>query len=346
VRVVRAGLIVAGTAATLALAACSGTPIGDQGYEVKLGYFPNLTHAPAIIAIEHGMIEDALAEAGARLTTQTFNSGSDTIKALLGGGLDATYIGPSPAVTAFVQSNGEGVRVVSGATAGGAALVVQPEIEGLDDLVGLKVATPGLGNTQDIALRSYLAGHGYATDPDGGGDIAVVPQNNGTTVQTFRSGEIAGAWVPEPYLSLLVESGGKVLVDEADLWPGGQFVTTQLIVRTEFLQQHPALVRAIVHGNVDAIRYIEDNPEAARDEVAAELAELTGASIDPAVTVSAWARLAFTVDPLSASLVKGAQDAAALGLLNGDISGIGRLYDLGTLNAILGEEGLPTVTVE
>jgi NitT/TauT family transport system substrate-binding protein len=337
------------SAATLLLAGCAPTAAGGtaggtvDAYDVKLGYFPNLTHAPAIVGVNQGFFADELDAYGATVTTQTFNSGSDTVKALLGGGLDATFIGPSPAIAAYVTSMGDGVRVISGATSGGASLVVQPGIDSLGDLVGLKVATPGLGNTQDVAARHYFAENGFETDTDGGGDISIVPTDNGTTLQAFAQGELAGAWVPEPYASLLVAGGGDVLVDESELWQDGAFVTTQLLVSTQFLEQHPLLVEALLRATVDSVEFIHDDSDAAKAIVAADLFEITQTPLDPEVLDSAWGSLTFTFDPLADTLAEDARQADELGLLSGELPEISGLYHLGPLNTILAERGIDEV---
>src|SRR6478735_8687866 len=230
--VLAAGLFIA------PLAACGGDDDGGSksGGSVTLGYFPNLTHGSAIVA------------------DQQFDSGSDTIDALLGGSLDATYIGPSPALTAYTQSHGN-VRIVSGATQGGAALVVNDSIKTIADLEGKKIATPSAGNTQDIALKYFLKQNGFQETPDGAGDVTVVNQDNSTTVQTFGTGDIDGAWVPEPYATQLVQAGGHVLVDEKTLWPDGKYVTTVLLVTKAFLDDHANLVNDLLEAQVKANDY-------------------------------------------------------------------------------------------
>ena len=151
--------------------------------------------------------------------------------------IDITFIGPNPAINAYAKSNGEAVRVISGSTSGGAFLVVRPDINTAQDLKGKKIATPSLGNTQDVALRAWLKSNGLATDTAGGGDVSVVPQENAQTLETFIAGTIDGAWVPEPWATRLIQDGGaKVLVDERDLWPDGKYVTTHLLVATKFLR--------------------------------------------------------------------------------------------------------------
>src|SRR5687767_7770542 len=208
-----------------------------------------MTHATAIVGTEKGIFAEKL---GAnKLNTKTFNAGPDVVTAILAGALDASYIGPNPAINAFAQSNGEAIRIISGATSGGAFLVVKPEINSAADLKGKKIATPQLGNTQDVALRFWLKQQGFKTDAQGGGDVSVLPQDNAQTLETFKSGAIQGAWVPEPWGTRLIqEGGGKVLLDEKTLWPNGQFVTTHLIVSTKFLKNHPDAVKRLVEGQV------------------------------------------------------------------------------------------------
>ena len=216
--------------------------------ELRLGYFPNLTHATALAGIKKGIFEDALPD-NVTLTTMPFNAGPEAVEAIFSGGLDATFIGPNPAINAFSKSKGEAIRIISGATSGGAYLVVKPEITSAAQLKGKKLATPQLGNTQDVALRAWLKEQGLSTDAQGGGDVSILPQANSQTLDTFKSGDIDGAWVPEPWATRLVqEGGGKVLVDERDLWPNGQYVTTHLIVTPTFLKDHPDVVKALLAG--------------------------------------------------------------------------------------------------
>jgi NitT/TauT family transport system substrate-binding protein len=309
---------------------------------VRLGYFANVTHAPALIAAEQGWFAEALGPEVA-LETRTFNAGPEAVEALFSEALDLTYIGPNPAINAFAQSEGQAVRIVAGATSGGAALVVQPGIAKPADLAGKKLATPQLANTQDVALRAWLHAQGLGADLEGGGDVAVVPQANAQTLETFRAGEIQGAWVPEPWATRLVlEGGGAVLVDERSLWPDGRFVTTHVVVRTKFLEQHPELVAAVLRAHVRAVDFANAEPDHARSIVNGAIAKLTGKALPPQVIEGAWSKLAFTVDPIAASLRKSAEDAAAVGLL--EPVALDGIYALGPLNEILAAAGKPEVT--
>ncbi len=313
----------------------SGT---GAGVTVHLGYFPNLTHATALVGIEKGYYTDELTKDGAKLQTQQFDSGSDTIEALLAGSLDATYIGPLPTLTAYQQSKGATVRVVAGAASGGASLVVKPDITSVADLAGKTIATPGAGNTQDIAARYYFKTQGLNTDTEGGGDLSILPQDNSVTVQAFQQGDIDGAWVPEPYASILVNEGGKVLVNEADLWPKGQFVTTQLLVNTDFLKAHPDLVTDLLTAHVESNDLINKSPDEAKQLVKTKLEELTKATIPTDVFESAWSQLTFTNDPLASTLAEDAKHATDVGLLD-PVENLPGLYDLAPLNAVLKAAG-------
>src|SRR3954467_127047 len=232
--------VVAGAGVSSSKKSATGS---SQHVDLRLGYFPNITHAPALVGLQQGIFGQAL---GTDVTLQpkSFNAGPAALEALFSDALDATFIGPSPSITAFTRSHGDAVRIISGTASGGAALVVKPSINSPADLKGKKLASPQLGNTQDVSLRTYLGTQGLKTDPQGGGDVSILPQDNAQTLDTFRSGAIDGAWVPEPWVTRLVqEGGGKVLVDEKTLWPDGKFVTTNLLVSTKFLKAHPDVVK-------------------------------------------------------------------------------------------------------
>ena len=348
------------TAATLALAACSSGSADDASSAsgsaapatdittLRLGYFPNLTHAPALVATQQGLFKEALKEVDLTVTPTVFNAGPDAVTALFADSLDCSYIGPNPAVNAYVQSGGEAIRVVSGATSGGAALVVRPGITDIEGMKGKSFATPQLGNTQDVAFRYWLKEQGVETTPEGGGDVSIKPQSNAEGLAAYASGDIDGAWVPEPWVSEYVAQGAEILVDEKTLWPEGKFVTTHIICRTAFIAEHPEAVSALLKGHLAAIESIEADPAAAKESFSLALAALTGSSPKPEILDRAWDQLTFTPDPLTGTLVKSAEDAVAVGLL--DQAGLdaagglpGKLYDLALLNEVLKALGLPAV---
>lgn len=336
---IRAAALVLLAPLALTLAACGDDSKGSDTTSsapttIKLGYFPNITHATAIVGVDKGIFAKDLGTD--KLQTANFNAGNAAVEALFSGAVDATFVGPNPAINAWAKS--KEIKIISGATSGGAALVVKPSINSVEDLKGKKLATPSLGNTQDVALRSYLKEHDLKTDTSGGGDVSIIPQENSATLESFTAGNIDGAWVPEPWATRLVQdAGGEILVNEASLWPQGQFVTTHLIVSTKFLDKHPDTVKRLLEGVVEANDWIAANPTEAQTVVNAGIKTITGKALKDAVIAAAWKNLTFTVDPIASSLTKSKDDAISLELLKPvDLAGI---YDLEPLNAILKAKG-------
>ncbi len=327
---------------TPAAVAPAASPIPKKGGNLRLGYFPNVTHAPAIAGVEGGFFTTALGP-DVKLQTSAFSAGPAAIEALLSGAIDATYIGPNPAINGFVRSNGKALRIVAGSTSGGAFFVVKPQIRNANDLKGKKIATPQLGGTQDVALRYWLKSKGLSSTLEGGGDVSVLPQENAQTLETFRSSAIDGAWVPEPWATrLILEGGAKVLVDERDLWPKQSFTTTILIVRTAFLVERPDLVEALLAGQVAAIDYLQQNPVKGQDLVNVGIEKLTGRKLTAATISNSWVNLAFTNDPELASMATAADHAVDVGLLTKvSLKGI---EDLTLLNKVLAGAGRSAVS--
>ena len=315
---------------------------GAKPVTLRLGYFPNVTHATPIVGVEKGLFADALG-GDVELKTSTFNAGPAAIEALFSGAIDATYIGPNPTVNGFVESQGDAVRVISGAASGGAALVVRDGIDSPADLKGTTLATPQLGNTQDVALRYWLSRQGLPSTLEGGGDVKIAPQENAQILDAFAAGAIDGAWVPEPNVTRLVEAGGKVLVDERSLWPDGQFVTTNLIVNPKYLSEHRDVVKKLLAGQVAATEYLNDDTAEAQRVVGEAIAKLSGKPLPEGVIGKAWKNITFTDDPEPSSLLAGAKHAAEVGTLEGGVPDLDGLYDLSLLNEVLAAKGLPKV---
>jgi NitT/TauT family transport system substrate-binding protein len=338
-------LTVGAAAVTLLAAACgssaaaAGSPAGSGSRHVtlRLGFLANITHEPALAGLAKGFFAKNLGS-GVTLRTPVFSSGTEETTALLAGQLDAAYVGPSPAINAWQKSGGTAIKIISGAASGGASLVVRPGIASAAQLKGRSLATPSLGNTQDVALRYWLRQHGLRATPAGGGDVAVKPiKPNSAAVLEFRSGQISGGWEPEPYATQMVLDGGRRLVNEASLWPGGRFVTTNLVVTQAFLKAHPAAVNGLLKGQIQVNDYIRGKPAAAARAANSELARLLGKGLDPGVLAGSLRYLTFTDDPIAASLRADARHAAAVGLLEPvNLTGI---YDLGPLNRLLRAAG-------
>lgn len=341
----RLAVVAAAVAAVTALSGCGSNDASASGESnaadvLRLGYFPNVTHATPIVGDKEGLFAKHLGET--KLEVKTFNDGTEAMEALRSGAIDATYVGPGPSVNTFINSNGEAIRVVAGAASGGASLVVDPAIATPAQLKGKSIATPGLGNTQDIALRHWLTEQKLTSDLQGGGDVNITPQKNAQILDAFKQKLIAGAWVPEPYATRLVQAGGKVLVDERDLWPDGRFAVTVLSVRTDFLQEHSETVKALLAGGLDAADFIAKDPAKAQQHVADVITTVSGKPLGDDVIAASWKTLTFTTDPVPSSILTGAEHAYEAKILKTKPS-LGKLVDLTLLNQLLKERGKEAV---
>ncbi|MFD4421635.1 ABC transporter substrate-binding protein [Agromyces sp. NPDC058484] len=334
--------------AVLALSGCAPQAAAGQATdasgsagpaeELRLGYFANVTHAPALVGLEEGLFEGALGDT--KLTTQVFNAGPAAIEALSAGAIDAAYIGPNPSINTFIQSGGESAHIVAGAATGGAALVVRDGIDSVRDLDGATLATPQLGNTQDVALRSWLADEGYTTDTTGGGDVHITPTENAQTLTLFQQGGLDGAWLPEPWVSRLLADGGNgahVLVDETDLWEDGEFPTTVLLVRAEFLAEHPKTVRALLEGHVASVDWLAEHADEAAGVINSVIEADTGKPLADAVITRALEHVTFSFDPHAETFETLVENGLEAGTQKeGSIDG---LFDLRLLNELLSASG-------
>jgi NitT/TauT family transport system substrate-binding protein len=302
---------------------------------VRLGYLANITHAPALIAVKNGYFTKELGSAGT-VKTSVFTSGTQETTAILSGQLDAAYVGPNPAINAWQKSGGTAIKVISGVATGGASIVVKPSITSASQLKGQSLASPSLGNTQDVALRYWLKQDGLTTSTTGGGEVSIRPTStNSDAVLEFKSGQIAGASEPSPYDVEMVQDGGKVLLSE----PG---VTTVLMVTQPFLNAHPAIVADLLKANLDALNFIKSNPAQAQADANDELAAYTGKPLSSKVIGPAFKEITFTDNPDATSLTQDAQQAESVGLLTSvNLNGI---FDLTPLNSILTADGDPTVS--
>ncbi|QQM40100.1 aliphatic sulfonate ABC transporter substrate-binding protein [Streptomyces liliifuscus] len=308
---------------------------------VRIGYFPNLTHATALVGDQEGLLQKELG--GTKATYSQFNAGPAEIEALNSGSIDIGWIGPSPAINGYSTTDGKGLRIIGGSASGGVKLVVNPDkVTSLKDIKGKKIATPQLGNTQDVAFLNWIAEQGWTVDAQSGkGDVSVVRTDNKITPDAYKSGSIDGAWVPEPTASKLVAEGGKVLLDEADLWPDKKFVITNIIVSQKFLAAHPDVVQAVLRGSVKTNTWINANPDKAKAAANTKLQELSGKPLPANVLDPAWKSIQFTDDPLASTLNTEAAHAVKAGLLKKPkLDGI---YDLTLLNKVLTAEGKTTV---
>ncbi|WP_405772310.1 aliphatic sulfonate ABC transporter substrate-binding protein [Actinacidiphila glaucinigra] len=319
-------------------AASSGTSKKLSASTVKIGYFANLTHATPLVGLKEGFFADELGS-GTTIKESVFNAGPAEIEALNAGSIDIGWIGPSPSVNGWAKSGGESLKIISGSASGGVKLVVNPDkIKTLKDIKGKKIATPQLGNTQDVAFLNWISEQGWKVDATSGkGDVSVVRTDNKVTPDAYKTGSIDGAWVPEPTASKLVAEGAKVLLDERDLWPDKKFVITNVIVSQKFLKEHPDVVEAVLRGSVKTNAWINANPDKAKADANAQLEKLSGKPLPADVIDPAWQSIQVIDDPLASTLQTEADHAVTAGLL--EQPSLKGIYDLTILNKILKAEG-------
>ena len=334
-------LLAAGCSSSSSSSSGSASTTGNSGstdpapVTVRLGFLTNITHASALVGLKEGFFSSALGSAGT-LKATAFSTGTQETVALLAGQLDAAYVGPNPAINAWQKSGGTAIKIISGAATGGASVVVTKGITSPAQLKGKTLATPSLGNTQDVALRYWLKQNGITTTSTGGGDASIKPTTpNSAAVLEFKSGQIAGGSEPAPYDIEMVSDGGTVLVSE----PG---VTTLLVVTQSFLSAHPSIVADLIKAQVQANSFIKSNPAAAEADANAELAAYTGKPLKASLVAASFKEITFTNDPDASSLTTDASQAVSLGLLKPvNLSGI---FDLGPLNQALTAAGQPQVS--
>ena len=308
---------------------------------LRIGYFPNVNHAQAVIGFQ---TDDFKKQLGDNIDVQplTFNAGPSAIEALLAKRIDATYVGSNPAINGYVASGGKDLRIISGAASGGAVFVVRNDsgINSPKDFAGKKFASPQLGNTQDVALRKYLLDHGYKTT-ENGGNVTVVPISNADTLTLFLKKQIDGAWVPEPWGARLVkEGGGKILLDERSLWPQDKFVTNNLVVRTDYLQNNPDVIKKLLAANVNETLWINSHKEEAAKLLNEGIKKITGKAIPEDELKASLSRIDFTYDPLKLALLQSANNAFDVGYLGKQRPDLSGIFDTKLLDEVLKEKGL------
>lgn len=338
------------TTLMLVLSVCLCASAHAEKIILRVGHFPNVTHAQAVIA--HGLSRSGKGWFEERLGPDVevqwfvYNAGPSAMEAIFARSIDMTYVGPNPAVNAYLRSHGEEIRIVAGACSGGAALVVRPD-EGITkdaDFRGKRIATPQFGNTQDVACRAWLLSKGLRITMIGG-DARVIPTDNPDQLSLFQRGEMDAVWTVEPWVSRLVlEAKGKVYLDEGSLWPdtGGRYVTTHLVSSVKFLQDRPALLKKWITAHVELTEWINAHPDEAKRILNDEIRAETTRSLPEAILDSAWKRLQITHDPIRDSLLKSAEDAYRIGFLK-EKPDLSRIYDLRLLNEVLREKGLAEI---
>lgn len=322
----------------------SNNSIGTSSHILRIGYFPILNHAQAVIGLGNGDFQKALGSS-IIVKTQIFDSGPSLIEALFANQIDVAFAGPNPTINGYIVSDGKALKIISGASSGGAVFVVRNDsgIESTKDFANRKFASPQLGNTQDVALRKYLFENGYKTK-ENGGNVEVISAKSSDIFTLMLKKQIDGAWVPEPWGAKLVkEANARIFLDERILWPEGKFVTALIITRTNYLHDNPDIVMKLLAAHVDETNWINNHNAKAMQAFNIELKKLTGHTIANEELRQAFSRIEFTYDPLKQSLFKSAKDAFEIGFLKKQPNLVG-IYDLTLLNSVLNQKGLARIS--
>jgi NitT/TauT family transport system substrate-binding protein len=311
---------------------------------LRIGYFPNINHAQAVIGVGNGDFQHALGDI--KIESQVFNAGPDEVEALFANRIDVAYVGPNPAINGYLKSDGQGIKIIAGASSGGAVFVIRNDsgIETAHGFADKKFASPQLGNTQDVALRSYLLQQGYKT-LENGGNVTILPAKTSDIVTMMSKKDIDGAWVPEPWGTILVkQANGRIFLDERDLWPNGKFTTALIITRTDYLKSHPDIIQKLLEAHVKETVWINNNKDESIKDFNAQLQKLTGKTIPNDVISDAFSRMDVTYDPVKSSVTKSADNAFDLGFLGDKKPDLSNIFDLTILNKVLQEQNLPVIS--
>ncbi len=302
------------------------------GEKIRVGHFPNVTHAPALIARATNHFEKTFGE-DVRIDWKIFNAGPEAVEALFAGEIDILYVGPNPAINGFIRSKGDALRVIAGVASGGAAFVIRNDakIERFEDIAGKRVATPQKGNTQDVALLHLMKEKGLKPKNQGG-NVEIFNISGGDQITALSRSQVDAIWTVEPWVSRLVsEANGKILFEEKELWPEGKYATTLLIARKKFIDQHPELVQKWVDGHVQITNYINQNLREAKEVFNKELQFETTKFLPPAYLDQCFEKIQFTDDPMESSVQESAKRADAIGYLGKGDHNLDGLYDLSFL---------------
>ena len=309
----------------------------DDTYEnkIRIAYFPNIGHAIPIVGMEKGFFAEHLGE-DVKIETKVFDSGPQAIESLFANSVDLAYVGPGPAINGFLNSNNQNVKILAGAASGGASFIVHPdsEINSAADFAGKKIAAPQIGNTQDVSLRHFLA-ENQLKAAEKGGSVVVYNIPNPDIYTLFVKGDIDGAWVAEPWATILeTELNGNRLFHEEDLWPDKEFASVLLIGNVDYVDKNSQVWDNYIRAHHETQIWIEANPIETRNVFNDFLDSYLGQSLSDEVVDIALSNIAITADPKPNSVVSFAEKADALGYLgrNGyDLSGIFYSFDTNSL---------------
>ena len=284
--------------------------------KIRVAFFPSIGHIIPIVGLEEKIFEKGIGEEK-QIETKLFDSGPQVIESIFSGSIDIAYVGPGPIINGFLKSDGKDIKILSGAASGGASFIIQPNsgLESLENFDGKRIASPQISNSQDVSLRHYLESHGFKS-VEKGGTVFVLNISNPDIYTLFAKGDIDGAWVPEPWATILVqELDGIRLFNEEKLWPNEEFASVLLIVRTEYLENNPETVQKWVESHEKTVTWINSNPNKSKSLFSNFLIDYMGKSLPTKIIDESFSNISITSDPIKNSVIIFAERADSLGYL-------------------------------
>jgi len=300
----------------LMVAVLNSTSTDNSGNEIRVAFFPSISHAVPIVGIENNIFQENLTEQKI-IEVKIFDSGPQVIESLFAKSIDLAYVGPGPIINGFLKSNGQDLKILAGAANGGASFIIQKDsgLDSIENFQGKRIASPQISNTQDVSLRHYLSTHGL--EPvEKGGTVFVLNISNPDIYTLFAKGDIDGAWVPEPWATILVEElGGVRLFNESQFWPEKQFSSVLLIGRTNFIEQNPEIVEKWILSNQKTAEWINSNPDKTKMIYNEFMQDYMGKTFSKKIVDESFSNLEITSDPIKNSVLTFAERADSLGYL-------------------------------
>ena len=306
--------------------------------KIRVAFFPSIGHIIPIVGLEEKIFEKGIGEEK-QIETKLFDSGPQVIESIFSGSIDIAYVGPGPIINGFLKSDGKDIKILSGAASGGASFIIQPNsgLESLENFDGKRIASPQISNSQDVSLRHYLESHGLKS-VEKGGTVFVLNISNPDIYTLFAKGDIDGAWVPEPWATILVqELDGIRLFNEEKLWPNEEFASVLLIVRTEYLENNPETVQKWVESHEKTVTWINSNPDKSKSLFSNFLIDYMGKSLPTKIIDESFSNITITSDPIKNSVIIFAERADSLGYLGRDGYNLDGIFYNAVLNVNNGD---------
>ena len=306
--------------------------------KIRVAFFPSIGHIIPIVGLEEKIFEKGIGEEK-QIETKLFDSGPQVIESIFSGSIDIAYVGPGPSINGFLKSDGKDIKILSGAASGGVSFIIQPNsgLESLENFDGKRIASPQISNSQDISLRHYLESHGLKS-VEKGGTVFVLNISNPDINTLFAKGDIDGAWVPEPWATILVqELDGIRLFNEEKLWPNEEFASVLLIVRTKYLENNPETVQKWVESHEKTVTWINSTPNKSKSLFSNFLIDYMGKSLPTKIIDESFSNISITSDPIKNSVIVFAERADSLGYLGRSGYNLDGIFYNAVLNANNGD---------